>query len=196
MQFGDEGTAVARARYPSIAQPTFWRWVQAVRRDLLMEQQSAPSTPQPMTAQLASLMSAAESGGSDLDFRDQVAVVIASCDALLAQGWAHDATTGQRRVRNPMFILNSGRLRVQALAEWARREETLNSIARQKERFQRWQRRLAEVIGEVIADLDPALSRKVFDRFADAVLDFQSEMEAEISGGASNGKRQPHGGNA
>lgn len=138
-QLGDQGYAISRAKYPHIGQPTFWRWQQMVRAELMLAMASPSAhTDADTTAPAAALTPAsAPAIGDPSDATDSPMGFFEShmnrmgrdIDTLRNSAEVRDQN-GNTRLRNPMLMVQATRLRHQMLTLYVQRQQAV--VAAQK----------------------------------------------------------------
>jgi hypothetical protein len=136
-QLGDQGYAIARAKYPHIAQPTFWRWTQMVRADLMMAQASPAAhaaadtvSPAPTPASTAPAGDTADPTDSPMGFFEaHMNRMGRDIDTLRNSAEVRDHN-GSTRLRNPMMMVQATRLRHQMLTLFVQSQQAV--VAAQK----------------------------------------------------------------
>ncbi|MBR8239513.1 hypothetical protein [Burkholderia multivorans] len=134
-QYGEEvGAGLAWADFSMIDKATWSRWYRQV-----CEENLAPAVqPTPVAAAAPvsanpELLHAAEvmpvSAGR-VDFL--VGAMMAACDALQDYAWPRDLATGGRKLRNPMLLERSTRLRIVVLDLAHRRDEAVWGVERMR----------------------------------------------------------------
>jgi hypothetical protein len=138
-QLGDPGYSVARAKFPHISQPTFWRWSQMVRAELMMAMASPSAhtdadTPAPASALTSASAPSADALGDLADspmgfFEAHMNRMGRDIDTLRNSAEVRDQNGGAR-LRNPMMMVQATRLRHQMLTLYVQRQQAV--VAAQK----------------------------------------------------------------
>ena len=185
-EHGEEaGPRIARAQFPKVDKGTWSRWCRQIREEDGITCAAAPSLPVPAPAQAAIAVPAdqVEVIPTSIDFYEQVAAMVGACDALVNYAWPRDSATGARKLRNPLMLSQSIRMRTMVLDLWCRREESTHSA----ERFKHWQRQVVAAIGAALGGSGSEVERPVVLRVVDALraLDARNRADSVLIGGRS-----------
>jgi hypothetical protein len=184
-EHGEEaGPKIARAQFPKVDKGTWSRWCRQIRDEDSTMHASAQSLPAPAKA-AATVVSTdqVEVLPETIDFYEQVAAMVAACDALVAYSWPRDSATGARKLRNPLMLSQSIRMRAMVLDLWCRREESMYSA----ERFKHWQGQVVAAIGAALNGSGSEVERPVALRIVDALraLDARNKADSVLIRGRS-----------
>jgi hypothetical protein len=159
LQFGEEGVAVARARYPMVPAPTWWRWLKAVRAELAMSQPGLPAlAPAPVGVPT-------DPGGSPLDYFEAELARMRHDIELLRSHAIAIGQDGSVRLRNPVAMATVVRLRNQALTLYVQRQEAATSA----ERLRSYRELLASAISHVLGSAPTEAEAAVMARLRAAL---------------------------
>ncbi|RDS79161.1 hypothetical protein DWU98_19345 [Dyella monticola] len=113
----------------------------------------------PASAAMVELLS------GDIDFCSEIGVMKMACDLLLEYSAPTDPATGVRRMRNPLMLIQSTRLRNGLLDLWVRHQATIWNA----ERMQEFQSKVVQAIGSALRDSRDDGERVVIGRILGAL---------------------------
>jgi hypothetical protein len=171
-QLGDQGYTVAKAKYPHIPQPTFWRWTQTVRGELMMT--PPPSVPAALPAPATGGVEVNDPATSPLDFfESELGQMRRDIAALRLHATVVDQG-GNVRLRNPLLLIQATRLRNQMMTLFVQRQEAAVGA----ERMAQYRELITGAIEHVLQEgRDPA-EKAVLRRLSNAMRDADRQWKS------------------
>jgi len=180
-EHGEEaGPKIARANFTKVDKGTWSRWCRQVREEDNLTRAAPTSLPAPVAASAALVGKVEPEIPGEIDFYEQVAAMLSACDALADYAWPRDLANGGRRLRNPLMLSQSIRMRSMVLDLWCRREESRYAA----HRFQDWTAQIAAALVSVLDECQSEVERSSLLRLRQRLTDLSDQnrkASADIS---------------